>query len=144
MIDIERSSDSGTELIEIHFAAGLPGFPSAHRFQLAPWGKPDSPFMTMASSDDPEIGFVVVSPWVFYPEYDFELDDATAVRLGLVEPTDCVVVCIVTLRDRPEEATVNLLGPIVINRFTRDACQAVLPSANYNVRTPIGRGAQAA
>lgn len=144
MIDIEQSPDCGTDLVEIHFAAGLPGFPACHTFQLAPWGNAESPFMMMVCNDSPDVGFVVVSPWVFYPDYNFDIDDATTVRLGLVEPTDCVVVCIVTLRDKPEDATVNLLGPIVINRFTREACQAVLPSAHYNVRTPIGRGAQAA
>jgi flagellar assembly factor FliW len=138
MIDTDLTG-SGTDTIEVHFAAGLPGFPNAHRFELSPWGKAESPFMTMISVDDAAVGFVVVSPWVFFPEYDFELDDATTVRLGLVEPEDCVVVSIVTLSEAPDEATINLLGPIVINRFTREACQAVLPSAQYNVRTPLAR-----
>ena len=128
MIEMELSPDLGVDAIELHFAAGLPGFAALHHFTLTPWGSESSPFLTMVSAEDPSVGFVVVSPFDFFPEYDFDLDEATTVRLGLVEPTDCVVLCIVTLADRPEDATVNLLGPIVINRFTLEACQAVLPS----------------
>jgi flagellar assembly factor FliW len=141
MIDLELSRESGADVVELHFAAGLPGFPRSHRFSVTPWGEIGSPFMTMTSIEDPSVGFIVVSPWVFYPDYDFELDEATTVKLGLVEPTDCVVLCIVTLASDPQHATVNLLGPIVVNRFTREACQTVLPTAQYNVRTPISRAA---
>jgi flagellar assembly factor FliW len=141
MIEMELSPAAGSDCVEVHFAAGLPGFAKYHRFAVSPWGADGSPFMTMVAVDDPDVGFVVVSPWEFYDDYDFELDEATTVRLGLVEPTDCVVVCIVTLADRPNDATINLLGPIVINRFTREACQAVLPSIHYNVRTPLARAA---
>src|SRR3974377_798772 len=74
---------TATDLVEITFPAGLPGFPNAHRFELSPWGPAGSPFMLLASSDDPDVGFVVVPPWVFYPEYEFELDTASAERLAL-------------------------------------------------------------
>jgi flagellar assembly factor FliW len=126
-----------TDLVEINFPAGLPGFPHAHRFELAPWGPAGSPFMILASSDDPDVGFVVVPPWVFYPDYEFELDPGTADRLGLSKAEDAVVFVVVTLRDRPEDSTLNLLGPIVVNRFTHDAAQVVLPSAGYSVRAPM-------
>ncbi len=72
-----------TDVVEITFPAGLPGFPHAHRFELAPWGPAGSPFLLLSSADDPDVGFVVVPPWVFYPEYEFELDTGTAERLAL-------------------------------------------------------------
>src|SRR6516225_9909581 len=95
-----------TDVAEITFPAGLPGFPNSHRFELAPWGPAGSPFLLLSSSDDPDIGFVVVPPWVFYPEYEFELDAGAAERLGLTASEDAVVFAVVTLRDRPEESTV--------------------------------------
>jgi flagellar assembly factor FliW len=128
---------TATDVVQITFAAGLPGFPNAHRFELAPWGPAGSPFLLLSSSDDPEVGFVVVPPWVFYPEYEFELDTGTSERLGLVQAEDAVVFAVVTLRDKPEDATLNLLGPIVVNRFTHEAAQVVLPSAGYSVRAPL-------
>jgi flagellar assembly factor FliW len=87
--------------------------------------------------DDPDVGFVVVPPWVFYPDYEFDLDDASAERLGLSVADDAIVLAVVTLRDRPEEATLNLLGPIVVNRHTHDAAQVVLPTSSYSVRAPL-------
>jgi len=130
-------TEAVTDVVEINFPAGLPGFPQAHRFELAPWGPAGSPFMMLSSVDDPEVGFVVVPPWVFYPDYEFELDNGTAERLSLQGSEDAVVFAVVTLRDRPEDSTLNLLGPIVVNRFTHEAAQVVLPTSGYSVRAPL-------
>ncbi len=130
-------TDAQTDYVEIRFEAGLPGFPNAHRFQLRPWGPPGSPYLRLSAVDDRNVGFVVVPPWVFYPDYEFDLDDVSAERLGLREPEDAIVLAVVTLRDRPEEATMNLLGPIVVNRHTHEAAQIVLPTSGYSVRAPL-------
>jgi len=130
-------TDAHTDLVEITFAAALPGFPHVHVFQLKPWGPPGSPYLLLTSVDDGDVGFVVVPPWVFYPDYEFDLDDSTAERLGLVEAEDAIVLAVVTLRDRPEDATLNLLGPIVVNRHTHEAAQVVLPTTSHSVRAPL-------
>ncbi len=130
-------TDAQTDFVAIRFAAGLPGFPHVHTFHLKPWGPPGSPYLLLSAVDDPDVGFVVVPPWVFYPEYEFDLDDATAERLGLVVADDAIVLAVVTLRDRPDEATLNLLGPIVVNRHTHEAAQVVLPTTSYSVRAPL-------
>jgi flagellar assembly factor FliW len=130
-------TDTATDIAEITFPAGLPGFPQAHRFDLAPWGPAGSPFLLLSSTEEPDVGFVVVPPWVFYPEYEFELDTGTAERLALTASEDAVVFVVVTLRERPEDSTLNLLGPIVVNRHSHEAAQVVLPSAGYSVRAPL-------
>ena len=71
------------------------------------------------------------------PHYEFDLDTSTSQRLAISEPTDSLIMCVVTLGQQPEDATVNLLGPIVINRFTREAYQAVLDPSLFNVRAPL-------
>ena len=130
-------TDTQTDFVEIRFAAGLPGFPHVHLFHLKPWGPPGSPYLLLRAVEDPDVGFVVVPPWVFYPEYEFDLDDASAERLGLAVSDDAIVLAVVTLRDRPEEATLNLLGPIVVNRHSHEAAQIVLPTTSYSVRAPL-------
>jgi flagellar assembly factor FliW len=57
--------------------------------------------------------------------------------LNLKEAEDAVVFAVVTLRDQAKESTMNLLGPIVVNRHTHEAAQVVLPSAGYSVRAPL-------
>lgn len=122
---------------EITFAAGMPGFPGAHRFTLDPWGGDDSPFMLLACLDDADLAFVIVPPWPFYPDYDLDIDDATVERLDLRAPEDAMVFVIVTLGDEPKDSSLNLLGPIVVNRRTGAAAQVVLHDSGYDVRAPI-------
>ena len=124
-----------TQTVEIVFPAGLPGFPYSHRFRVEPTPAGNS-FLLLTCLEDPDVCFVVVAPWVFYPEYDFELDAPTSARLGLSTVEDAVVLAVVTLRDRPADSTLNLLGPIVVNRFTRHAAQ-VVPIVCYSVCAPL-------
>lgn len=63
---------------------------------------------------------------MFFPDYEPEVDDLTVDRLDLETPDDALVLAVVTFGDKPEEATANLMAPIVINRYTREAAQIVL------------------
>lgn len=122
---------------EITFASGMPGFPTAKRFEIEQWGDDDSPFMLLASLDDPDLAFVVASPWPFYPEYDLNIDDTTVERLGIRSPEEVLVFSIVTIGDEVKDSTLNLLGPLVVNRRTGTAAQVVLHDSGYDVRAPI-------
>src|SRR3954466_4993663 len=129
--------DAPADTAELVFDFGLPGFPDAHRFTLVRWGDEDSPFSLMRSLDHDGLEFVVVPPMVFFPDYEPELDDTTAARLELDRADDAIVLVMVTLGDRAADATANLLGPIVVNRHTHRAPQAVLASSGYELRTPL-------
>jgi flagellar assembly factor FliW len=122
----------------VNFRAGLPGFPDAHEFFLAHEGDDDSPFWILQSAIDAKVAFVLVVPFAFFPDYDFELDDAGAERIGITEGADALVFSVVTLAAKAEDSTVNLLAPIVVNRHSGEALQHVL-SKGYDVKTPIVR-----
>ena len=124
------------DLPELEFALGLPGFPDAHRFVLVRWGD-EGPFSVLKSLEDPNLEFVVVPPIVFHPDYEPELDDTTAERLELTTADDAIVLGVVTVGDSLSASTINLLGPIVINRHTNRAMQAVLANSGYDARTPL-------
>ena len=63
----------------------------------------------------------------------------TPLKVLLVEDSsdDALLLSVVTLGERAAEATVNLMGPIVVNRHTRHAVQAVLATSGYDLRTPL-------
>lgn len=122
-------------LPEMHFATGLPGFPDVHRFVLVPWGEQDSPFSILRALDG-ELEFLVVPPAAFFPEYEPEIDDDNAAELGLGTADDAIVLVIVTVPERVHDATANLLGPLVINRHTRQGRQVVL-SEQWSTRQPL-------
>ena len=94
-----------TDVVEVTFPAGLPGFPSSRRFRVEPWGPAGSPFLLMSAVDNPEIGFVIVPPWVFYPDYEFELDAPSAIRIAIS------LVCVAAMKPKTPSAASCLSRP---------------------------------
>ena len=136
MTAIEQT-ETVEEIPELHFAAGIPGFPEAKRFTLVWWGDESSPFSILACLDDPALEFLVVPPLAFFPMYAPEIDDDTVERLGIDTEDDVLLLVIVTTGEDANEATANLLAPIVINRHTRQATQAVLVEGDHPLRAPL-------
>jgi flagellar assembly factor FliW len=137
-------SQADHDLPELHFAGGLPGFPDARRFVLVRLGDELSPFSVLRSLDDgpdngPGLEFVVTHPGLFFPDYEPEIDDDTAERLELQSADDALLLVIVTVAEPVDHSTANLLGPIVVNRHTRAAAQAVLGGAGYATREALVR-----
>ncbi len=122
---------------ELEFCAGLPGFPEARRFVLVRLGEADSPFSILRSLDEPELEFVVAPPRMFFPDYEPEIDDSVAGRLGLDTADDALLLVIITVAEQPANSTANLLGPIVVNRHTRSAAQAVLDAGRYATKEAL-------
>jgi flagellar assembly factor FliW len=137
MIDMDFVGGDAALSIELDFPSGLPGFPGAHDFQLSPLADARSPFLLLTASDDPGARFIVVSPWAFFPDYEFVLDDRERERFGVRDTRDLLVLCMVTVRDEPRHATVNLSGPIVVNRRTLEAAQVFMHAVGYGMRTPL-------
>src|SRR3712207_6480121 len=45
---------AATELPELEFAAGLPGFPESKRFALTRWADADGPYRVLVDLDNPD------------------------------------------------------------------------------------------
>ena len=91
----------------------------------------------MVDLEHPDVRFLVLPPYVFFPDYVVDLDDAIAAKIHLEKAEDCLLLVIVTLGSTPEEATANLLGPVVINLQTHEGVQAVLAESGYSTRVPL-------
>jgi flagellar assembly factor FliW len=76
-------------------------------------------------------------PFLFRPDYVFELPDRDAEALGMQEPTDALMRCILTLNDDAEKITANLLAPLVLCRRTHMARQVILQDQDLELRAPI-------
>jgi flagellar assembly factor FliW len=128
----------------LHMPAGLPGFPDARRLVLVEWGEEGSPFRILRSLDHEALEFLVAAPVALFPDYAPEIDDATAAALELTCAEDALVLVIVTVAERAEDATANLLAPIVLNVHTQAAAQVVLSNAPVeDLRRPLWVGAPA-
>jgi flagellar assembly factor FliW len=133
----EPAATAAADVPELLFVSGLPGFPGQRRFALVRWGAPDGPYSLMVDLDDSDVRFLVMPPYVFFPDYVVDLDDAIAAKVHLERPEDCLLLVIVTLGTTPADATANLLGPVVINLRTREGVQAVLAESGHSTRVPL-------
>ncbi len=128
---------SRAAVMDVRFIVPLPGFPEARHFVLEPVEEQAGVLSILRSTDQPSLEFVVALPEVFFPHYAPELDDATADRLGLSDAEDALVLVILTIAERIEQSTANLMAPVVVNRHTGDAVQALLVTSGYEIRTPL-------
>lgn len=126
-----------TGIPAVAFSSGLPGFPGARSFALVRWGASEGPYSVLVDLDDPAVRFLVVPPAAFFPYYTVDLDDVVVAALELQDADECLLLVIVTLGERAEDATANLLGPLVINVRNREGMQAVLADTGYGTRVPL-------
>jgi len=117
----------------IAFPHGLPGFPNEKSFVLLPY-QAESPFGYLQSVAEPKLTFLVVDPFAFFKDYEFQLHDDMIQELELVTPDIAQVFNIVSVPGKAEDMTTNLLAPIVLNTQTNKAVQVILERTSYTTR----------
>jgi flagellar assembly factor FliW len=115
---------------------GLLGFEQHKRFVLL--GSPEeAPFLWLHMADDPNLSFLVISPFMVQPSYQPDFGDEDIKFLALQKPEDALIFNIVTVH-QDGQAMVNLKGPIVVNRQTLTGKQCIpRNSSNYSLKHPI-------
>ena len=120
----------------VHLPLGLLGFEHIKSYTLLQ-NTSESPFRWLQVIDQPNLAFLVVPALDIFPEYEPDVPAEDAKFLGLNSPDDALVFNIVTLLAKGA-GTVNLKGPIVINRFTLKGKQVVLANASrYSIQHPL-------
>ncbi len=103
----------------IHFPRGLAGFEAEHDFTLLPL-RPDAPLLILQSMSRPEVGLLVADPYSFLSSYPVILGEAEQKLLKLEKSEDSAILVTVSIpAGKPEDAVLNLTGPIVINHQER-------------------------
>jgi len=119
----------------IYFENGIPGFLGEKYFILLPLEK-ESPFFIMQSKVTPELGFVVVNPFLFFSDYEFELSTNDKEVLSIIKEEDIEVLSILTIKDPFSETTANLQAPVIINHNNKLAKQIIIHE-NYKTKHKI-------
>ncbi|MGM0841691.1 MAG: flagellar assembly protein FliW [Bacillota bacterium] len=115
------------------FEHGIPGFGEEKQFVLLPLPANEW-FLILQSVKTPELGFVVTDPFVFFKEYDFELDQASVELLEHPSEKEVQVLSILTVRETLHESTANLQAPIIINLANRKGKQVILTNTDYQTK----------
>lgn len=120
----------------IRLPMGLLGFEQVKEYALSA-NPGEEPFQWLEVKDNASLAFVVVDPFLVVPDYHPDIPQPDVGFLGISSPADVQLLNIVTVHS-PSRATVNLKGPIVVNRHTGVGKQVVVSNAaEYSVQHPL-------
>jgi flagellar assembly factor FliW len=122
---------------EFYFAGGLLGFPTCRRYRLEPFNCGDggaSPFLILNCLDQ-ELSFPLIHPSSIGLDYRFPVNVGLLTTLGAESEKQLTALLIVTVRDRLEDITLNLQGPLIVNRTSSLGVQLVLEE--FPLRYPL-------
>jgi flagellar assembly factor FliW len=115
---------------------GLLGFEELRDYVLI--SNPDEePFSWLQVEGNASLAFVVMDPFLALADYQPDIPQGDVEFLKLKRPEDATLFCIVTIAEN-KPPTVNLKGPIVVNRHTHTAKQVIIANAAaYSVQHPL-------
>lgn len=107
------------------FNGSLLGFDSydGFRFTVA---EENPSFGYLESVEDPNTGFIVTSPFRFFPAYEFQIEDKDKAELDIKAPEEVLVLSIINVKNPFLESTANLLAPLIINVTNNKGRQIIL------------------
>lgn len=117
----------------ITFPKGLLGFEGFNRYVVV--DREDCrPFRWLQCVDSPDLTLVVVDPHVFFADYTVSVHAREVADIGATNPDDVEIMVIATIPAEMEKMSVNLQGPILVNRRGMVAKQLVLTDSHYSVQ----------
>ena len=118
----------------VHFKDGIPAFEDEHEFIILPYEE-ESPYYFMQSLKSPDLAFLLTIPFLFFPEYTFEVDDESVKELDIQKQESVFYYSMVTIPNGSiRYMTANLVAPIVLNADNMQAKQVVLEKSNYTTK----------
>ncbi len=133
---VATETPSGTSAPELDFVAPLLGLEALRRFALVRLDE-QGPLFSLQSLDDAEVRLLVLAPQAVFADYSPELDGLTRAALGLDGDTEPLLLVVVNAAESLQDASANLLAPIVVNPATLDAAQVVLTGSGFPLRAPL-------
>jgi flagellar assembly factor FliW len=134
-----RTKAYGTIEVEtrqkIVFPQGLFGFEDLRDYVLL--DAEQSPFYWLQSMDKEQVAFVLINPFLIRPDYELSIGGEDLADIGIDAPEQALVFTIVTIPADGSPMTVNLQGPLTINRDTRKGKQAILNDSRWKTKHDI-------
>ena len=120
----------------IEFPNGLIGLGGTQFALLA--RSEDSAFVWLHSMDDPDLAVPLTNPWRFFGEFELELSDEEAARIGIDDADQTTVYVTVRAAEALEDFHANLRAPIVIAHGRGH--QVINEAAEAPMRAPLFAG----
>jgi flagellar assembly factor FliW len=133
---IETEPTATVAATNIRLPMGLLGFEKMKDYLLIA-NPAEEPFGWLQVQGNASLAFVVINPFLIVPDYSPDIPQTDVEFLGLNDVADAMVLNIVTVH-KGGQATMNLKGPIVMNRNTGIGKQVVISNgSDYSVQHPL-------
>jgi flagellar assembly factor FliW len=133
---IDTEAPQAATACNLRLPMGLLGFEQIKDYLLVA-SPAEAPFRWLQVRDNPALAFVVIEPFIVLADYHPDIPQQDVEFLGLKSSEDALLLNIVTVQGATR-ATVNLKGPVVINRTTGVGKQVVIANAtDYSVQQPL-------
>ena len=96
----------------VEFPTGLIGLGGTRYTLLS--REESKPFLWLHSIDDPSLAMPVTKPGIFFADYEVEISDTEAHRIGITDPADAEVYVTVRAAESIQDFRANLRAPILI------------------------------
>lgn len=116
----------------ITFPDGIPGFEDLKQYIIIENPDKDVPFNWLQCIDNIDLTFVIINPFVFKSDYEFDLPQNVIEKLQIKSQQDISIYSIVIIPEDVSKMTANLAAPIVINHIHKKGKQVLLQDNNYN------------
>ncbi len=126
---------------EIVFTKPVLGFEEQRIFSFQEY-KPGSPFMWMTAAEDASLKFIVINVFDFFPGYDLKLSNDDRELLGY-DGNNALIFGLVSIPEKPEDMTVNLVAPVVVNYKKMAGGQFVNLKDGYSLKEPLVKRGEA-
>ena len=121
----------------INFVQGPLAFEDYKKFFIIDSEENDFPFKLLQSAEEESLGFILIDPFTFKPDYDIELNEDVLQELEIEKPEDILVFVFLVIPDKVEDISANLVAPIIINAEKRLAKQVILDGTDYETKFRI-------
>jgi len=121
-----------------HFPQGIPGFETHHDFKFIP--AEDVMLSQLISVQEDKIGFVLLRPEAYFPEYldKIDVDDESIKVLNISSDTPVDLWVILTMNHQDiVKTTANLRAPLLFNTAEGIGIQVILNDDRYLSRQPL-------
>jgi flagellar assembly factor FliW len=133
---IEMETPAAPPPNQVRLPLGILGFEQIKNYALLA-NPAEKPFAWLRVADNNSLAFVVIDPFIVLPDYKPDIPQSDVDFLQLTDASDALLLGIVTIHGH-NRATMNLKGPIVINRHTHTGKQVILANAaDYSVQHPL-------
>ena len=116
----------------LSFPEGLFGFEQFTDYVL--FESEYDPFLWLQSTEKKALAFLVVDPFLICGDYELDVDDKVLSKIDVSSPADVFVLAILTVPAEGNPITMNLQGPIIVNKQNNKCLQVVISDPKWGIK----------